>query len=162
MISLITAIGKNGEIGKNNELIWHIKEDMQYFKQMTLNHPVIMGFNTYKSIGRALPNRKNIVITKNNQNKINDKNIFVYDDINNLIKVLKDDEEYFIIGGSSIYQAFYDVADKLYLTEINAEDKTADSYFPKISIEDWHKKLIKHSRENNIEYDFVVYERLNK
>ena len=180
MISLIAAIGKNGEIGKNNELIWHIKEDMQYFKQMTLNHPVIMGFNTYKSIGRALPNRKNIVITKNNQNKINDKNIFVYDDIinfnssklgpslvrnnklGNLIKVLKDDEEYFIIGGSSIYQAFYDVADKLYLTEINAEDKTADSYFPKISIEDWHKKLIKHSRENNIEYDFVVYERLNK
>lgn len=162
MISLIAAIGKNGEIGKNNELIWHIKEDMQYFKQMTLNHPVIMGFNTYKSIGRALPNRKNIVITKNNKNKINDKNIFVYDDINNLIKGLKDDEEYFIIGGSSIYQAFYDVADKLYLTEINAEDKTADSYFPKISIEDWHKKLIKHSRENNIEYDFVVYERLNK
>ncbi len=162
MISLIAAIGKNGEIGKNNELIWHIKEDMQYFKQMTLNHPVIMGFNTYKSIGRALPNRKNIVITKNNKNKINDKNIFVYDDINNLIKGLKDDEEYFIIGGPSIYQAFYDVADKLYLTEINAEDKTADSYFPKISIEDWHKKLIKHSRENNIEYDFVVYERLNK
>lgn len=162
MISLIASIGKNGEIGKNNELIWHIKEDMQYFKQMTLNHPVIMGFNTYKSIGRALPNRKNIVITKNNKNKINDKNIFVYDDINNLIKGLKDDEEYFIIGGSSIYQAFYDVADKLYLTEINAEDKTADSYFPKISIEDWHKKLIKHSRENNIEYDFVVYERLNK
>ncbi len=162
MISLIAAIGKNGEIGKNNELIWHLKEDMQYFKKTTMNHPVIMGFNTYKSIGRALPNRLNIVITKNNKDNITDKSILVYDDLNKLIKDLKDDEEYFVIGGSSIYQAFYNRADKLYLTEINAEDKDADSYFPKINYNEWQKHLINHLKENDIAYDFVIYERLNK
>ena len=162
MISLIAAIGKNGEIGKNNELIWHLKEDMQYFKKTTMNHPIIMGFNTYKSIGKALPNRLNIVLTKNNKDKITDKSILVYDDLNKLIKDLKDEEEYFVIGGSSIYQAFYNLADKLYLTEINAEDKNADSYFPKINYKDWQKNTINHLEENNITYDFVIYERLNK
>ena len=162
MISLIAAIGKNGEIGKNNELIWHLKEDMQYFKRTTINHPVIMGFNTYKSIDRALPNRLNIVITKNNKDKITDQSILVYDDINKLIRDLKDNEEYFVIGGSSIYQAFIDIADRLYLTEINAEDKSADSYFPKINYRNWQKNMINHSEENGIAYDFVIYERLNK
>ncbi len=162
MISLIAAIGKNGEIGKNNELIWHLKEDMQYFKKTTMNHPVIMGYNTYKSIGRALPNRLNIVLTKNNKDKITDESILVYDDLNKLIKDLKEDEEYFVIGGSSIYQAFYNLADKMYLTEINAEDKDADSYFPKINYNDWQKHIINHLEENDITYDFVIYERLNK
>ena len=162
MISLIAAIGKNGEIGKNNELIWHLKEDMQYFKKTTMNHPVIMGYNTYKSIGRALPNRKNIVITKNNKNKITDESILVYDDLSKLIGDLKDDEEYFVIGGSSIYQAFYNLADKMYLTEINAEDKDADSYFPKINYNDWQKHTTNHLKENDITFEFVIYERLNK
>lgn len=162
MISLIAAIGKNGEIGKNNELIWHLKEDMQYFKKTTMNHPVIMGFNTYKSIERALPNRLNIVITKNNKDKITDQSILVYDDLNKLIKDLKDNEEYFVIGGSSIYRAFYNLADKMYLTEIKAEDSNADSYFPKINYSDWQKQIIKHLEENNIAYDFTIYERLNK
>ena len=162
MISLIAAIGKNGEIGKNNELIWHLNEDMKYFKETTLYHPVIMGFNTYKSIGRALSNRLNIVITKNNKDKITDQSILVYDDLNKLIKDLKDEEEYFVIGGPSIYQAFYKLADKMYLTEINAEDKNADSYFPKINYNDWQKNIINHLEENNITYDFVIYERLNK
>ena len=162
MISLIAAIGKNGEIGKNNELIWHLKEDMQYFRKTTMNHPVIMGFNTYKSIERALPNRLNIVITKNNKDKINDQSILVYDDLNKLIKDLKDEEEYFVIGGSSIYQAFYDIANKMYLTEIQAEDKDADSYFPKINYSNWQKYIINKLKENDIIYNFVIYERINK
>ena len=162
MISLIAAIGKNGEIGKNNKLIWHLKEDMQYFRKTTMNHPVIMGYNTYKSIGRALPNRLNIVVTKNNKDKITDKSILVYDDLNKLIKDLKDEEEYFVIGGSSIYQEFYDIANKMYLTEINAEDRNADSYFPKINYNEWQKHIINHLEENDIIYAFAIYERLNK
>ena len=162
MISLIAAIGKNGEIGKNNKLIWHLKEDMQYFRKTTMNHPVIMGYNTYKSIGRALPNRLNIVVTKNNKDKITDKSILVYDDLNKLIKDLKNEEEYFVIGGSSIYQEFYDIANKMYLTEINAEDRNADSYFPKINYNEWQKHIINHLEENDIIYAFAIYERLNK
>ena len=134
MIALIAAVGKNGEIGKNNNLIWHLKEDMQYFKQTTLHHTVIMGYNTYKSIGSSLAHRKNIVITRNNKNNINDKDILVYDDIDKLIKDLNHNEEYFVI----------------------------DSYFPFIKVNDWKKHLVKKGKEGNITYDFVIYERLNK
>ena len=150
MIALIAAVGKNGEIGKNNNLIWHLKEDMQYFKQTTLHHTVIMGYNTYKSIGSSLAHRKNIVITRNNKNNINDKDILVYDNIDKLIKDLNHNEEYFVMGGASIYKEFYDLADKMYLTEINAEDSNADSYFPFIKVNDWEKHLVKKGKEGKV------------
>ena len=160
MISLIAAIGKNGELGQNNHLIWSLKEDLKYFKETTQNHTVIMGYNTYKSIGKPLPNRVNIILTKNNKDKINDANVIVYDDMEKLLKNLQKDEEYFVIGGAPIYQAFYNLADKMYLTLINAECQSADSYFPKIENNKWRKTIVKHLIENDITYDIVLFERI--
>ena len=118
MISLIAAIGKNNELGKDNKLIWHLKKDLAYFKETTLNHQVIMGLNTYLSIGSPLPKRTNIVLTTH-QELIQDDNIIIYDSLDKLQEyLLNTREEVFVIGGASLYKAIYPIADKMYLTEI--------------------------------------------
>ena len=133
MISIIAAIGKNNELGKNNSLIWNLPGDLKFFKETTTNHSVIMGYNTYISIGKALPNRKNIVIV-DDLKKISNDNLVIYDNMDELIqKELNNNEENFIIGGASLYNYFYNLADRMYLTLIDAEDKKADSYFPNIN-----------------------------
>lgn len=161
MISIIAAIGKNGELGKNNDLIWHLPGDLKFFKETTLNHPVIMGYNTYLSIGKPLPKRKNIVIAKDVY-KI-DADITLYNDIDELInkEIKTKEDEIFIIGGASMYNYFYPIADKMYLTLVDAEDKEADTYFPKIDESKWKKTLIKENEDNDIKYRHVLYERLN-
>ena len=159
MISLIAAIGKNGELGKNNDLIWNLPGDLKFFKEKTLNHTIIMGANTFLSIGRPLPKRKNVVITS--KNNINDNLAIVYNDIDELIKneVYKD-EEVFIIGGASMYDYFYSLADKMYLTLIDAEDKEADTYFPMIEKEKWNQTILDEKEENGINYKHVLFERI--
>ncbi len=158
MISLIAAIGKNNELGKDNALIWHLKKDSAYFKETTLNHRVVMGLNTYLSIGSPLPKRTNIVLTTHKE-LINDENIIIYDSLDKLKKdLLNTREEIFIIGGASLYQAFYSIADKMYLTEIE-DSQDADVYFPKIDQNDWNKKIIEELEENGIKYAFTIYER---
>ncbi len=161
MISLIAAIGKNGELGKNNDLIWHIPGDLKFFKDTTINHKIIMGYNTYLSIGGHLPKRKNIVIV-NDKTLINNETIFVYDNLEELIsKEIHDDEEVFIIGGASMYNYFYDKADKMYLTLIDAEDKEADVYFPKIDEDKWSQTILGENSDNGINYKHVLFERIN-
>ncbi len=160
MISLIAAIGKNGELGKNNDLIWHLPNDLKFFKEVTLNHKIVMGYNTYLSIGKRLPQRKNIVIVSN-KNKINDENIFVYDEVEELInKEINNDEEVFIIGGASLFNYFYSLADKMYLTLIDEEDRDADVYFPKIEEKKWHQKILSENIDNGIKYKHVLFERV--
>lgn len=161
MISIIAAIGKNGELGKNNDLIWHLPGDLKFFKETTLNHPVIMGYNTYLSIGKPLPKRKNIVIAKDIYEI--DADITLYNDIDELInkEIKAKEDEIFIIGGASMYNYFYPIADKMYLTLVDAEDKKADTYFPKIDESKWKKILIKENEDNGIKYRHVLYERLN-
>ena len=157
MISIIAAIGKNNELGKKNDLIWDLPSDLQFFKRTTLNHPVVMGLNTYKSIGRPLPNRENIVLS---DKPIEDENITIYNDINKLTSDLSNDlDEYFIIGGASLYSYYYPLADKMYLTLIDAEDKEADVYFPKIDDSEWDTKIIDYNKENNISYNHVEFTR---
>ena len=117
MFSLIVAVGKNNEIGKNNQLLWHIPEDLKNFKKITTGKTVIMGRNTYKSIGRALPNRTNIVLSRNfletDEKVKEDKKKYenettkleFYDDFQKVIEKYKDlKEEIFIIGGGEIYK----------------------------------------------------------
>ncbi|MBQ7031092.1 MAG: dihydrofolate reductase [Bacilli bacterium] len=161
MISIIAAIGKNGELGKNNDLIWHLPGDLKFFKETTLNHPVIMGYNTYLSIGKPLPKRKNIVIAKDVYEI--DADITLYNDIDELIskEIKAKEDEIFIIGGASMYNYFYPIADKMYLTLVDAEDKEADTYFPKSDESKWKKTLIKENEDNGIKYRHVLYERLN-
>ena len=120
MFSIIVAIGKNNEIGKKNKLIWHIPEDLKNFKKITTGKTVVMGRKTHESIGKALPNRKNIILTRNFNIK-HDENIEVYNDLENFIdKYKNNNEEIFIIGGEEIYKQFIDkdLIDYLYISEI--------------------------------------------
>ena len=157
MISIIAAIGKNNELGKNNDLIWNLPYDLKFFKEKTTNHSVVMGLNTYKSIGKPLPNRENIVLT---DQPLEDEGLTIYTDINQLTSDISDKmEEYFIIGGASLYSYYYPLADKMYLTLIDAEDKEADVYFPNIDKNEWETKVLDFNKENGISYDHVEFTR---
>jgi len=158
MITIIAALGKNNEIGKNNDLLWHLPNDLKFFKEKTTNHTVIMGFNTYSSIGKPLPNRKNIILTSKN---ILIENAFVYHNFEQIIKnEINNNNEVFIIGGVSLYNYFYPLADKMYLTLIDAEDKSATAYFPKIDDNEWKQIIISENEDNNIKYKHVLFERI--
>ena len=157
-ISLIAAIGKNNELGKNNSLIWHLPGDLKFFKETTTNHPIIMGYNTFLSIGRALPNRRNIVLTSKD---IKIDNVIVYHSIEELFESENSDEEYFIIGGASLYKYFYEYASKMYLTLVDATDNEADTYFPNINQEEWKKTILLEREDNDIKYKHVLFERIN-
>ena len=155
MISIIAAIGKNNELGLNNDLIWHLPNDLKYFKETTLNQTIVMGYNTFVSLGRVLPNRKHIVLSFE-KIKLPDEVIQFnnMEDLNNYIK----DKDVFIIGGASMYKQFIDECDKLYLTEIDDTHK-ADAYFPKFDKNLFNKKIIGTNSDNGINYTFTLYER---
>lgn len=128
MISIIAAIDKNRALGYQNKLLVHLPEDLAHFKKITSGHPVIMGQNTYLSIGRALPNRVNIVLSKDENFKAQD--CVVFDDLDKALEFAKSkDEEIFFIGGASVYEQAIKLADKIYLTIIEAEYQ-ADVWFP--------------------------------
>lgn len=156
MISLIAAIGKNNELGKDNKLIWDLKEDLKFFKNITTNHTVVMGYNTFKSIGRVLPNRRNIIITHRD---IEIDGAIIYHSFEDVINNEINDEEIFIIGGASLYSYFYNLADKLYLTEIDSEAE-ADVFFPEIDKIEWEREIIDEYEDDNISYKHVLYKRL--
>lgn len=131
-ISLIAAISENKVIGRDNDLPWHIPEDLKRFKEITKGHPVIMGRKTYESIGRLLPNRTNIIITRDKTYQVEEAVI-----VNSLEEAIQegkkvDDREMFIIGGGQIFKQAIDVADKLYLTIVHSTID-GDVYFPDYS-----------------------------
>lgn len=150
MINIIAAIGKNNELGKDNKLIFNIPEDLKYFKEMTTGKTVVMGRKTYESIGKALPNRKNIVLTRKS---IELEDAFVCNDYEDILSL---DEDVFIIGGESIYKIFLPYTNSLYLTEID-EKADADSYFPDFNKNLYDKEIIKNSSFNDLNYSFVIY-----
>lgn len=156
-INLIAAIGKNNELGKNNDLIWKFKQDMKFFKETTMGYPIVMGRKTFESLPKVLPGRKNIVISTND---IKNDEIETYKSIREfLVNYQKYGDDIFIIGGASIYNQFIDLANKLYLTEIDAEDKDADVYFPKFNINEWDKEELISTEENSINFKHVLYKR---
>ena len=160
MISIIAAIGKNNELGKNNTLIWSMPADMKFFRDTTRGHTVIMGRKTFESIGKPLPNRKNIVITRDKNYKKD--GIEIVNSLNEAINLTIPNEEVFVIGGGEIYKQAIEIADKLYITHINTEDSEADSFFPEIIPLVWNE--ISHTEnqkdtENPFNYTFSVYER---
>lgn len=132
LISIIAAIGKNGELGKNNKLIFHIPEDLKRFRELTAGHPVIMGRKTYQSIGKPLPGRTNIVVTRD-ENFIPDGCVTVHSVEDALKKAREiEKEEIFIIGGGEIYKEGLKFTDKLYLTLVEGSFE-ADTFFPEYS-----------------------------
>jgi dihydrofolate reductase len=163
-ISLIAALTPLRVIGKNNQLPWHMPADLQYFKKVTLGKPVIMGRKTYESIGRPLPGRKNIIITRQKNFSV-PAQCEIFSSVEEALEVLKKNnknyQEVFVIGGSEIFAHTLPLADYLYLTFIDA-DITGDTYFP-----DWDNTLWQEIfRENHLKdaeniynYSFVVFEK---
>lgn len=157
MISLLWAMDENRAIGRNNQLPWHLPEDLKYFKRVTMGKPIAMGRKTYDSIGRPLPGRENIVITRNQGITI--EGCTVIHDVKDLVK--RDDEELFVIGGAEIFKEILPFADRLYVTEIR-EEFEADTFFPEYNLSDW--ELIESTpgmkdEKNPYNYEFLVYQR---
>lgn len=152
--SIIAAIGKNRELGKNNDLIWHLPNDLKFFKEVTTDHTIIMGRNTFDSLPKMLPNRKHIVLTSREGLP---KEVEVYKELKQILEKYKDiKEEIFIIGGASIYEQFLDYSDKLYLTEIDAEEE-ASVYFPNFQRENYERQVLKENQDTGISYKHVLY-----
>lgn len=159
IISLIAAIGKNRIIGNKNSLPWSLPADMKHFKYLTTGKPVIMGRKTYESMGRPLPDRTNIIITRDQKYKA--ENCIVVHSLDNALKAAQNAEEIMIIGGSQIYKEFLPKANKLYITQIDA-DFEGDTYFPEYKIEEWEETSYKeHERDkdNPYNYTFLVLTR---
>ncbi len=158
-ITIIAAIGKNRELGKNNDLIWHLKGDLQFFKEITTNHKIIMGMNTFKSLPKMLPNRDHIILSHHN---VTIDGTTIFNSLEELFGYLnKIDEEVFIIGGASIYKLFIEFADELILTEIEAEDLNADVYFPEFNKEKYERIVLKENSDNDISYKHISYRRVD-
>lgn len=155
-VSMIAAVGKNLELGKNNDLIWHFKEDMKFFKDTTMGHTVVMGRKTFESLPKALPGRKNIVISSNAEYQA--QGATVVTSVEEALQIA-DNEELFVIGGGKIYAEFLPYADKLYLTEIDAECADADTYFPHFNKSDYIKEIINYYDVDGIEFYHVVYKK---
>lgn len=161
MISLIAAIGKNNELGKGNTLLWNMPTDMKYFRETTKGHSVIMGRKTFESLGQALPNRRNVVITRDvNYEK---KDVEIVHSLKEALDLFKNkDEEIFVIGGGDIYKQALPFADRLYITHVAAEDKDADAFFPEIIPVVWNEvSHEEHQKDgkNPFNYTFSVYEK---
>lgn len=156
-ISIIAAIGKNRELGKGNRLLWNIPEDMLHFKTLTTGHPVIMGRKTFESIGKPLPNRTNIVVTKNKNFK--PEGVIVTHSLEQAISIgeSRDSHEIFIIGGGEIYNQALRLADKLYLTVVDGKFD-ADTFFPDYSD---FKNIIyqREGSDNNFKFTFLELSR---
>lgn len=158
MLSIIAAVARNGVIGDKNTLLWHITEDMRYFRRVTSGHAVIMGRKTFDSLGRALPKRTNVVITRQN---IEIEGCEVVHSLQEAIDMFPADDEVFIIGGAQIYREAMPIADRLYLTRVE-RDYQGDTSFPEWNIDEWRlssQERFERGEEFDAPFSFEVYER---
>lgn len=153
-ISMIAAVGRNLELGKNNDLIWHFKEDMKFFKNTTMGHTVIMGRKTFESLPKALPGRKNIVLSLNPNYTADSAEVI--SSVEEAVKLSKD-SEIFVIGGGKVYELMLAYADKIYLTEIEDECKDADTYFPTFDKKIYKREVIASYEVDSIKFSHILY-----
>jgi dihydrofolate reductase len=162
ILSMIVAHANNRVIGKNNDMPWHLPADLAYFKKTTLGKPIIMGRKTYQSIGRPLPGRKNIVISRDDNFQA--EGVEVVNSVDAALALVVDSAEVMVIGGGAIYQHCLAAAQRLYITHINA-DIDGDTYFPEYDLTVWQKVAndIRLSDEKNrYQLDFSVYEKFER
>ena len=159
MLSIIVAISENNVIGKDNKLLWHIPEDMKRFKMLTTDHTIIMGRKTFESLGKVLPDRKHIILTRDPSYVVDNENVQIVNDINKLDEYIEDDKENFVIGGAIIYSQLIGKVDKIYMTKIHKTFE-GDAYFPKLNETEWkeieREKGIQDS-ENPYDYEYITY-----
>lgn len=163
-LSIIVATSLNHAIGKNNQLLWHLPADLKFFKTTTMGCPVVMGRKTFQSIGRTLPGRKNVVITRDkNFNSDNQFDILVVSSLDEALVKLHAENEVFIIGGGEIYKQSMDFVDTIYLTLVHTVID-GDVYFPEIDKSKfdlvWEEKHLA-DEKNKFDYTFQKYERTN-
>ena len=173
ILSLISAIGKNNELGKDNMLLWDLPRDMKHFRETTRGHTVIMGRKTFESIGQPLPKRRNIVITRDTTYM--KEGVEVANSLEEALRLAsleqgknfeenQEEVDVFVIGGAEIYKQAIEKANRLYITRVDGEFD-ADTYFPTIDIDIWKENKKEHfdrDNENNFSMDFIIYERLAK
>jgi dihydrofolate reductase len=164
-VALIAAFAQNLVVGINNSLPWHLPEDLKYFKRTTSGKAIIMGRKTYESIGRPLPNRTNIVVSRNPN--FSAEGVVMVTSLEEAVKhaenvnMINGVEEVMIIGGAAIYQASLPMADRLYLTHVHANVE-GDAYFPKIDLEQWEevsREDFNKDESNPYDYSFSVYDK---
>ena len=159
MLSITVANAKNNIIGKNNQLLWKLPEDLKHFKELTTGHTIIMGRKTFESLGKVLANRKHIVFSQNPDFRVEDSQVEVVHSLLQIQEYIEGEEEAFVIGGAMIYNLLMPYVKKMYVTQIN-QDFEGDAFFPKINEEVWkeveRKKGIK-NEQNNLDYEFITY-----
>ena len=159
MITIIAAIAKNNALGKDNDLIWHLPADLKRFKKRTSGHHILMGRNTFESIGKPLPNRTTIIITRN-KNYFKDGCLIAHS-LEEAIEMVKNDDDIFIIGGAQIYKETIekDLADQLDITLVHHKFE-ADAFFPEIDLNIWEdskREDFEADEKNSYDYSFVSY-----
>lgn len=164
-LAVIVAVAENGVIGNNNALPWHLPADLQYFKRVTLGKPIVMGRNTFESIGRPLPGRSNIVVSRRQNYK--PEGVQVVASLEQALELAADiaksgdQDELMVIGGAAIYASAIPLADRLYITEVHATVE-GDVHLPTVEWSQWHEVSREQHRAaepDNVDFSFVVYQR---
>ena len=157
-VTIVVAISENHVIGKDNKLLWYLPNDLKHFKDITTGHTVIMGRKTYESVGKPLPKRRNIIITRQD---ITIEGCEVVSSIEAAVALCKDEEEVFIVGGAEIYKQSMHLTNRIYLTIVHKEFD-GDSFFPEIAKSEWHEvhhEDYQPDEKNSLPYSFITFER---
>ncbi|MES2457081.1 MAG: dihydrofolate reductase [Bacteroidota bacterium] len=160
IVSAVVAIAENNAIGKDNELLWYLPTDLKHFKSITKGHTIIMGRKTFDSIGKALPHRRNIVITRTEGLEI--EGAEVVNTVDQALELCSDEEEVFIVGGAEIYKIAMPATDRIYLTTVHRSFE-GDAYFPEINMDLWKvvaEEKYEADEKNNIDFTFATLERV--
>jgi len=156
-VSLIVAVAKNGVIGHNNTLPWHLPEDLKRFRALTTGHHIIMGRKTYESLGRLLPGRTSVIVTRNTNYQL--EGALIAHSLPAAIDLCKNDAEVFVIGGAELYQQALACVDTLYVTEVDLTP-TGDAYFPRVEADLWQLSAREaHISAQGLAFDYVCYQR---
>lgn len=155
LISIVVAHATNRAIGKNNQLLWHLPNDLKFFKKITTGHTVIMGRKTFQSIGKPLPNRRNIVITRSQHFQA--EGIEVVASIEEALQICKCEDEIFFIGGGEIYRQILPRTHRIFLTQVQTSID-GDTFFPELDLNEWHiEELERHPQDEKHSYDFSFF-----
>lgn len=156
-LTLIAAIGSHYELGKDNQLIWHIPGDMKFFKEHTIHKPIVMGSKTLESLPKLLPNRKHLVLT--HRNLVLPEEVVVFHNLPDLLDYVDTtNQETMVIGGAQVYKELLPYANKMLLTKID-QTASADAYFPEFDVDEWNKKVLSEHQYENLSYKHLVYTR---
>jgi dihydrofolate reductase len=161
MISLLVAVSENQVIGVNNQLPWHLPNDLKYFKKLTTGHTIIMGRKTFDSIGKPLPNRTNVVITRNKQFHV--EGIICKHSITEALEDNNSADEVFIIGGDTIYKQSLAYCDRVYLTRVHTIIANGDAFFPELKLDEWKLTSSEEGildEKNILPHTFEIYDRI--